>query len=101
MPAAEPPPTDSPLLRRAAHAAARHPFLVAPALTAYRHRHALDQATLAAWLGCAVVQLHGLALCRRPRPTTPTFATEVQALAAFIGCDATRLAALLQEDPPA
>ncbi len=101
MSAAAPLPTDSPLLRRAAGAAARHPFLVAAALAAYRHRHALAEATLAAWLDCTVVQLHGLALCRRPRPTTPTFATEVQALAAFIGCDAARLAALLQEDAPA
>jgi hypothetical protein len=85
-------PRTSPLLARAARAAERESDRMAAALAGYRRRHLLSEAGLAARLGCSLLQLHGLALCRRP-----AVAAEVAALAAYIGCDAERLAALLDE----
>ena len=83
------------LLARAARSAAGQPPLVGHALALYQARHGLDEAALAAHLGCAVQRLHGLALCRLPRPGGESFRAEVERLAAFIGCDADRLAAVI------
>ena len=85
------------LLAHAAQQAIQHAFLMARPLASYRDRHALDDAALARYLGCSVSSLHGLALCRRPRPSTPTYLAEVQALAAYIGCVAARLRAVLED----
>lgn len=86
-------PATSPLLARAARAAEGQPDQMAGALASYRRRHLLSEAGLAARLGCSLLELHGLALCRRP----PAASSDVAALAAYIGCDAERLAALLHE----
>ena len=39
------------IVRRAATALEEEPSVLAAALAAYRHRHGLDEAALAAWLG--------------------------------------------------
>jgi hypothetical protein len=82
-----------------AHAAAAHRAdsrVVASCLTDYCAAHRMDEATLAAWLGLPSVEaLHGLALCARPNPTSPSFEGELTALAAYTGCDAARLRRLL------
>ena len=85
------------LLAHAAQQAISHAFLMAQPLASYRDRHGLDDATLAQHLGCSVPSLHGLALCQRPRPSTPTYRAEVQALAAYIGCPVAGLRAILED----
>lgn len=90
------PPT-SPLLAQAAQAAVHGPDRLAAVLQAYRVRHWLSEPALASWLGCSLLQLHGLALCRRPAAGRTAFDADVQAIAAGIGCDADRLTMLLQE----
>ncbi len=84
------------LLEQAAAWAEALPCVVAPTLAAYRQRHGLDARGLAAYLGCSVTALQGLALCHRPRPTSVTFAADVRRLAAYIGCHADRLAVVLR-----
>jgi hypothetical protein len=88
-------PLTSHLLAKAAHAAERHPILMAPVLATARTRTGLDDAGLATRLGCSVTALYGLALCRRPDLTAADGAAQVTALAAYIGCDATVLHSLL------
>ena len=84
------------LLRRAAHRAERHWFLMGHALAEYRRQQRMDDAALADWLGCTVQRLYGLALCRRPLPGAAHSQADVEALAGYIRCDPGRLSALLQ-----
>ena len=87
----------SQLLARAAQVAEHNPLVLAPTLAAYRQRHGVDERMLAAHLGCPLPAVHGLALCAQPSPDTSTFTTDVQRLAAYVGCDAERLLTLLRE----
>ena len=87
------------VLTVAARIAAHHPAVMAPALATYQHAYGLDEASLAQRLGCCLVALRQLALCRRPLPEAPTFAADVQQLAAYIGCNAASLMALLRGEP--
>jgi hypothetical protein len=84
------------LLARAATRAEREPFFLASALAAYRALSGLDDAALAAELGCAESALARLALCRRPRGDSPMFREDVTRIAAATGADAARLARLLR-----
>ena len=87
------------LLVRAARWAEGEPTLVGPALAVYRRRHQLDDVALAGYLGCDLRKLWALAVCRRPSrpPRAPADEDELQRLAAYFGCDAGRLAALIEE----
>lgn len=87
----------SELLRRAAQAFEHEHGHIASALAAYRRKSGLDEGALARFLSCSPERLHALALCRRPDPTAPDFHKAVSAIAAFIGCDADRLEALLRD----
>jgi hypothetical protein len=66
------------------------PFLLASALAAYQQRHNLDDAALAAVLGCALDVLTQLRLCRRPGAALPsrTAVDDVADIAARFGPDA-------------
>jgi hypothetical protein len=86
------------LFARATEAFQSDPDLVASHLAAARHASGLDEPALAAWLGLPSVEaLHGLALCRRPDPSSPAFVGDLQALARYTSCDAARLRQLLDQ----
>ncbi len=68
---------------------------VAAALASFRERGGLDHASMAAWLSMNTTQLATLALCARPIPTLPPFATRVNGLARRYGADPGRLAEVL------
>ena len=85
----------SELLRRAAVAYEADPSRMAAALAAFRTQTGVDDVALAAWLGMDVDRLHGLALCPRPAHASPPRASDVAALAAFVGCNRDRLSELL------
>jgi hypothetical protein len=68
-------------LRRTAQRAETNPFFLAHTLHVYQTTHDLDDAALAALLGCAEDDLARLALCRRPTAETSTFRTDVEHLA--------------------
>ncbi len=87
----------SELLRRAAQAFEHEDAYIASALAAFRRKAGMDEDDLARFLACSPVRLNALALCRRPDPTAPDFSQAVSAIAAFIGCDASRLAAVLHD----
>ncbi len=87
----------SELLRRAAHAFETDDGSIASALAAYRRKAGMDEDALARFLSCSPVRLNALALCRRPDPEAPNFRETISAIAAFIGCDADPLAALLRD----
>lgn len=78
------------LLRRAAERAADRPPFLASALLAYAHAEGLDDAGLAARLGCPDADLPALLLCRRPQGAT--FAADVQRIAERFGLQPFRLA---------
>jgi len=80
-------------LERLAARMAFDPFFLASALGAYQWRHALDDAALAALLGCAPAALTGLRLCRRPGTAGPAWTAEedVADLAERFGTDAAGL----------
>ena len=87
----------STLIVRAARTLADDPQVMASALSAYGRRARLDELTIATWLGVVPEHLSHLALCRRPDPASPTFAAEVSALAAYVGCVPERLRTLLEQ----
>jgi hypothetical protein len=91
-------PRTSQLLATAARVAEQQPSLMASALAGYRTRTGLAEERLAAQLGCQLMALHGLALCRRPAPTFPDFATQVTALSMYVDCDPLALQALLLDE---
>jgi hypothetical protein len=66
------------------------PFFLASALAAYQQRHGLDDAALAAELGCAPAVLTSRRLCRCPSAAEPdrTAAQEVADIARRFGVDA-------------
>lgn len=85
------------LLRRAAARASEDEFFVASALAAYKSERELDNAELAAWLGCDASRLTRLGLCRRPETRSQGFGAEVQQIAAYAGVQPLALASLLKE----
>lgn len=86
----------SDLLRQAAERASGRPYFLASPLLAYARAERLDDAGLAARLGCDPADLPRLLLCRRPTGGGSVFRTDVEAIAARFGLDATRLARLIR-----
>ncbi len=89
----------SDLIQRAIMSLEINPNVIAGDLAAYRTRHRIDNAVLAEWLGVTPDQLHRLALCRRPHRSEPGFEQTVNDIAAYAGCDSTRLTTLLSIPP--
>ena len=90
-------PTLPSLITRAAAALAADQRVLAAVLAAAQCQTGMSTAALAAWLGLSAGDLPKLALCARPDPARPTFGREVTALAAYVGCDPTRLRQLLAQ----
>ncbi len=84
------------IIDRAARALKNDPGVMASALATYRHRTGMSTGVLETWLGMAPSCLWRLALCTRPDPASPTFATEVMDLAAYVRCAPERLRRLLE-----
>jgi hypothetical protein len=84
------------LLRRAAERAAARPFFLAAVLLPYARAEGLNDAALAARLGCAPAVLPRLLLCRRPRPEPGAFRADLERLGAAFGLDVGRLAAMVR-----
>lgn len=82
-------------VRRASRRAVEEPFFLAGALESYKEENDLDDAGLAAFLGCGPDDLPRLALCRRPREAT--FPQDVAHLARRFSLDGARLAQLVRE----
>lgn len=72
------------------------PFFLASALRTFAESEGLDEAGLAAYLGCVVGDLPRLALCRRPNPNPPFFAADVEAIARHFAISGDRLAELVR-----
>ena len=87
--------TDGELLRRAAERAAQRPFYLASALLVYACAERLDDAALAARLGCELASLPLLLLCRRPGEGS-VFRADVEAIARRFALDAVRLARVIR-----
>ena len=79
-------------LEALAKRAEREPFFLASVLAAYARSEGLDDAGLAAALGCPVGELTMIRLCRVPRTDAGEFWDDVTALAGRFGLDAGRLA---------
>lgn len=88
--------TDGELLRRAAERAGRRPFYLASSLLAYARAERLDDAGLAARLGCDLASLPALLLCRRPTGEGSVFRADVEAIAERFALNALHLARLLR-----
>jgi hypothetical protein len=84
-------------VQRALQRAAAHPFFLASALEAYRSFNSLDDAALAAHLGCSLEDLPRLVLCRQPALDPTVFRKEVEQIASYASVKAERLAQLLRE----
>ena len=85
------------IFRWTARRAAQRPSFVAADLGLYTAIHEISEEELAELLACPEEALADLALCRRPDPSKPSFKTEVQRIASFVGCDGARLVQLLRE----
>ncbi len=85
----------SPLDRMARRAAA-DPFFLAAALDRHARSERLDDAALAARLGCDMPTLTMLRLCRMPRPEAPHFGNDIDAIAGRFGVAADVLAAAVR-----
>lgn len=83
-------------LRRTAEQAAQRPFYLASSLLAYARAEQLDDAGLAARLGCDPASLPLLLLCRRPTGEGAVFRADVEAIAERFALNATRLARLIR-----
>ena len=84
------------LLRRAAERAAREPFYLASVLLPYAQAEGLDDAGLAARVGCAADRLPAMLLCRRPAGEGAVFRDDVEAIAARFDLSAVRLARVIR-----
>ena len=84
----------SDLLRRAAERAARSPVMLASALLPYARAEGLDDAALAARIGCPPERLAELLWCRRPAPNR--FRADVERIAAHFQLNAGELAAAIR-----
>ena len=76
--------------------AAEEPFFLAWVLSAYAHSEGLDDAGLAAALGCPAQELVMLRLCRAPRSDSGDFWDDVTTIAERFGLDPQRLAAAVK-----
>jgi hypothetical protein len=87
-----------PLDALAARAAA-DPFFLGAVLATYQRRPALDDAALAALLGCAPAALAELRLCRRPGAAAPgrTAAEDLAEIAGRFGLNAAALGRIVAE----
>ena len=83
--------------RRLLSRSAEDRFFLGSALIAYGTAHGLDPQQLARWLRCPSANLDRLTLCRLPDDKKPRFQEDVRKIAAFVSCDADRLAILLRE----
>ncbi|HKI37990.1 MAG TPA: hypothetical protein VKA46_39415 [Gemmataceae bacterium] len=74
-------------------------WFLAAALARYQQRHGLDDAALAAALGCAPTVLTSLRLCRRPGAAAPERTTDqdISDIARRFGIDPAALARIVQE----
>jgi hypothetical protein len=95
-------------LERLARRVADDVFFLAPALRCYARGEGLDDAGLAARLGCDLPALTMLRLCRMPQPQGPGFVTDIRTIAERFTLDPTTLAQvvrrgqnLLRMQPPA
>ncbi|MEA2642200.1 MAG: hypothetical protein QOF51_3594 [Chloroflexota bacterium] len=86
---------DTQRLRRAAEQARMDPFFLAGALLPLVTREGLDDASLAAQLGCTPADLPLVLLCRRPDRASATFRADVERIATRFGLDALVLVELL------
>lgn len=68
-------------LLRAAQRAAEQPFFLASVFAAYQQANRLDNADMAALLGCEPDDLTRLALCRRPAAEEGQFLADIDHLA--------------------
>lgn len=84
------------LLRRAAERAGEDAFFLASLLLPYARAEGLDDAALAARLGCPSAALPRLLLCRRPRQDPAGFRDDVERIAAAFDLDPGNLAASLR-----
>jgi hypothetical protein len=76
--------------------AANEPFFLAGVLAAYAHSEGLDDAGLAAALGCPVKELVMLRLCRAPRTDRQEFWDDITAIAERFGLHRDRLAEVVK-----
>lgn len=88
--------TDRGLLRIAAERAARRPFFLASVLLPYARAERLDDAGLAAALGCRAEDLPALLLCRRPGHEVAEFRMDVQRIADRFGIVPAHLAHIVR-----
>jgi hypothetical protein len=83
-------------LDRLARRVLNDPFFLAAALTAFAESEGLDDAGLAARLGCELSVLTNLRLCRMPCPEAPQFWQDVEQIAERFGVDAETLAEMVR-----
>jgi hypothetical protein len=83
-------------LEALARRAEGEPFFLASHLAAYARSEGLDDAGLAAALGCPRGELTMVRLCRAPQPDAPQFWQDITALAQRFGMDARLLAAAVK-----
>ena len=72
------------------------PFFLAGLLADYADSESIDEAGLAAALGCDPEALTAIRLCRAPRPDRFGFREDVDQIAGRFGLDADRLAAVVR-----
>ena len=87
---------DDALLRRAAERAGQLPFYLASSFLAYARAEGLDDAGLAASVGCDLASLPLVLLCRRPTGEGAVFRADVEAIAERFSLNAARLARLIR-----
>ena len=76
--------------------AEEEPFFLASVLASYRRGEGLDEATLAAALGCREEDLLMLKLCRTPRRDGPGFREDVDCICERFGLHRERLASVIK-----
>jgi hypothetical protein len=83
-------------LRFLDHLASDTAFLAYDLVT-YAQRHGMESRDLAERLDCDEAALRRLKACIAPNPHSSSFPSDVQRIAAFTGCDSTKLLGILRE----
>jgi hypothetical protein len=91
-------PNPNPLDQLAARCA-NDPYFLGSVLASYQQRHGLDDAALAAVLGCSPATLTQLRPCRRPGTAEPgrTAEEDVAVIATHFGIDAAALRKIVEK----
>jgi hypothetical protein len=90
-------PTSDQLLARAFEKAAERPLFIAGDLLLYGSLNGMAATSVSSYLNCTLNGFYRLGLCKKPDSLSPSFRSQVEKIAFYVGAHPQRLGSLLRE----